>query len=209
MKKEWYTATEIAKLATKFALNNFPKTSRGVNKRAISGGWKKRTRTSGQGGGYEFHHSSLPIDMQEKLGFVKYDWVDETHEMVEKMYQHNCELEEYEYHVENFLKKAEEYDIEIIRDAALNDLINTGNAYGFTLENLSIEEKEIIDRFREVEIEDKAMLTKLILILMDANKEKIDLIKMMAKMPLYEISATMSFIKNLRKYIKQASSEVK
>lgn len=57
----WFKASDVA------GLPGLPSTKRGVNKAAVAGDWRKRP-ASGNGGGFEYHVGSLPIETRLALG---------------------------------------------------------------------------------------------------------------------------------------------
>lgn len=58
---EWFLATDLV------GLNGLPSTPQGINKKARSEKWQKREREGVQGGGFEYHISSLPPEAQQAL----------------------------------------------------------------------------------------------------------------------------------------------
>lgn len=60
--KEWFTPLELADLC----LASLPSTTQCVSKKAEKESWRSRNR-SGQGGGKEYHVSSLPLSAREEL----------------------------------------------------------------------------------------------------------------------------------------------
>lgn len=60
--KEWFSASELA------GLPGLPRDKSNINRRANKEGWKRRQKSGVKGVAYEFHISSLPLDIQEKLG---------------------------------------------------------------------------------------------------------------------------------------------
>lgn len=199
MKKEWYTATELAEFAIKEKLHNFPKTSRGVNKRALSENWEKHPRSSGQGGGFEFHYRSLPIDIQEKLGLVRYDyWVDPVQGAIDQMVIEEIKRQEQE-------KREIFEDLEKLhQEAILNSQLLYLQNLGFDADNLDKNERKIINHVRAIAIEDKENITKAILQL---TKEEISFLQTLRKMSKSEQLVAMSLIKAFRKNIKQIYSD--
>lgn len=61
--KEWFSANELTQY------EGLPNSPQGVNKKARTNNWLKRDRDGVQGGAVEYHYSSLPIKVQEQLGF--------------------------------------------------------------------------------------------------------------------------------------------
>lgn len=61
--KEWFAASEL------LSLNGLPRTEQGLNKKARSNNWIKRKKAGVQGRALEYHYSSLPMEVQESLGF--------------------------------------------------------------------------------------------------------------------------------------------
>ena len=202
MKKEWYTATELAELAIGMDLHNFPKTSRGVNKRALSENWEKRPRSSGQGGGFEFYYRSLPIDIQEKLGFVRYDyWVDQVQEAIDRMVIEEINRQEQE---KREILDEFEYLEKLYLEAIINSQLLHLQELGVDADNLDKNERKIIDYFRAIAIEDKENVTKAILQL---TQEEISFLQILRKMSKSEQKVAMSLIKTFRKNIKQIYSD--
>lgn len=62
-KKEWFSAEELRGIA------GLPTSSQGINKKARTKKWEKRSREGVQGGAVEYHYSSLPFEVQQALGF--------------------------------------------------------------------------------------------------------------------------------------------
>ncbi|MGX2947382.1 transposase domain-containing protein [Frederiksenia canicola] len=58
---EWFSAIDLV------GLNGLPSTPQGINKKARSEKWQKREREGVQGGGFEYHISSLPPEAQQAL----------------------------------------------------------------------------------------------------------------------------------------------
>lgn len=61
--KEWFSANELV------GLGGLPTTPQGVNKKARTQHWEKRSKNGVQGGAIEYHYSSLPEDVQQELSF--------------------------------------------------------------------------------------------------------------------------------------------
>ncbi|RZN56592.1 DNA-binding protein [Avibacterium paragallinarum] len=64
-KKEWYLPRDLAGIG---GLSPFPSN---VTRKARQEGWIKREAKGIKGGGFEFHYSSLPDNVQRALGFLK------------------------------------------------------------------------------------------------------------------------------------------
>ncbi|MGY6090279.1 DNA-binding protein [Avibacterium paragallinarum] len=64
-KKEWYLPKDLAGIG---GLSPFPSN---VTRKARQEGWIKREAKGIKGGGFEFHYSSLPDNVQRALGFLK------------------------------------------------------------------------------------------------------------------------------------------
>lgn len=62
-KKEWYSSNELV------GLDGMPSSPQGVNKKARTQGWDKRSKEGTQGRGIEYHYSSLPEATRKHLGF--------------------------------------------------------------------------------------------------------------------------------------------
>lgn len=65
IKKEWYLPKDLAGIG---GLSPFPSN---VTRKARQEGWIKREAKGIKGGGFEFHYSSLPDNVQRALGFLK------------------------------------------------------------------------------------------------------------------------------------------
>lgn len=61
--KEWFSASELTHY------EGLPNSPQGINKKARTNNWLKRERDGVQGGAVEYHYSSLPVTVQEQLGF--------------------------------------------------------------------------------------------------------------------------------------------
>ncbi|MGX2951272.1 helix-turn-helix domain-containing protein [Ursidibacter sp. B-7004-1] len=61
--KEWYSAKELE------GLNSLPKQATNITRKATKEGWEKRDVKGVKGGGFEYHYSSFPEDVQRALGF--------------------------------------------------------------------------------------------------------------------------------------------
>lgn len=62
--KEWFSANELV------GIGGLPSSPQGVNKKARTQEWTKRNREGVQGGAIEYHYSSLPLSVQQALGFL-------------------------------------------------------------------------------------------------------------------------------------------
>ncbi|TYB11857.1 DNA-binding protein [Aggregatibacter actinomycetemcomitans] len=60
---EWFTAEKIA------GIGELPKSASNVTRRATKEEWIKRQIRGKRGVAYEYHYSSLPLDVQRLLGF--------------------------------------------------------------------------------------------------------------------------------------------
>ena len=76
LRKQWYSAIELAVLR----LENFPRTERGVNRRARREGWRLKKaarnrplsrRKRGRGGGWVYHVQLFPMHVQEQLAVIE------------------------------------------------------------------------------------------------------------------------------------------
>lgn len=65
--QEWFSVSELLSEKSK----DLPSTDKGISKKAEREGWKKRQRTGVKGKTFEYHYSSLPISVQEELGFTQ------------------------------------------------------------------------------------------------------------------------------------------
>lgn len=63
--KEWYSAKELE------GLNGLPSRATNITRKAMNEGWQKRDVKGVKGGGFEYHYSSLPISVQQELGFAQ------------------------------------------------------------------------------------------------------------------------------------------
>ncbi|WP_025328931.1 helix-turn-helix domain-containing protein [Bibersteinia trehalosi] len=63
--KEWFSANELA------GIEGLPTSPQGINKKARTQEWKKKSRDGVQGGAVEYHYSSLPESVQKALGFAQ------------------------------------------------------------------------------------------------------------------------------------------
>lgn len=61
---EWFSSFQLA------GKGELPKTPQGINKIARLQNWKKRSKKGVQGRALEYHYSSLPFDVQEELGLI-------------------------------------------------------------------------------------------------------------------------------------------
>lgn len=61
MKKEWFSAKELVKIA------DLPTTPQAINQRARSEGWRTQRRLGVQGRAVEYHISSLPVEVSTAL----------------------------------------------------------------------------------------------------------------------------------------------
>lgn len=64
MEQEWFLAKELVGIA------GLPHSQQGIHKRARLQNWEKRTRLGIKGGTYEYHYSSLPLEVQAELGLI-------------------------------------------------------------------------------------------------------------------------------------------
>lgn len=62
---EWFSVTELLEKN----LEGWPKTDKGISKKADRDGWAKRQREGVKGKTFEYHYSSFPEHIQQQLGF--------------------------------------------------------------------------------------------------------------------------------------------
>ncbi|HEB5662994.1 TPA: helix-turn-helix transcriptional regulator, partial [Mannheimia haemolytica] len=65
IRKEWFTASEVA------GMGNLPEQPSNVTRRATKNNWLKRQIEGKRGVAFEYHYSSLPISVQQELGFAQ------------------------------------------------------------------------------------------------------------------------------------------
>lgn len=63
LEDQWYPSAQLIGIAS------LPETKRGINKRARSNNWKPKRRRRGRGGGWEYHISALPENVQAAILF--------------------------------------------------------------------------------------------------------------------------------------------
>lgn len=63
--KEWYSSKDLE------GLEGLPTRATNITRKAIKEGWEKREAKGIKGGGFEYHYTSLPDNVQEALGFNK------------------------------------------------------------------------------------------------------------------------------------------
>ncbi|TCJ95924.1 Mu DNA-binding protein [Volucribacter psittacicida] len=63
MKNEWFSAFELE------GLGKLPNKATNVTRKATKENWKKRQIQGKKGVAYEYHYTSLPLDVQQALGF--------------------------------------------------------------------------------------------------------------------------------------------
>ena len=63
IKQEWFTAFELE------GMGDLPNKATNITRRATKENWKKRQVQGKKGIAYEYHYSSLPLDVQRQLGF--------------------------------------------------------------------------------------------------------------------------------------------
>lgn len=68
--KEWFSANELV------GLRGLPATPQGINKKARTQHWEKRSKNGVQGRAIEYHYSSLPEDVQQALSIVGISEID-------------------------------------------------------------------------------------------------------------------------------------
>ncbi|MDP8171512.1 DNA-binding protein [Pasteurella skyensis] len=91
--KEWYSAKELE------GIDGLPNLATNITRKAKTEKWIKRERAV-QGGGYEYHYSSLPEETQKQLGFKPCKQLKASSsifETVKDMQICNGELKENEY----------------------------------------------------------------------------------------------------------------
>ena len=59
--QEWFSAKELE------GINGLPSLATNITRKALKEGWIKREKKGTQGGGFEFHYSSLPEKVQKSL----------------------------------------------------------------------------------------------------------------------------------------------
>ncbi|NYA27609.1 MULTISPECIES: helix-turn-helix domain-containing protein [Pasteurellaceae] len=63
IKQEWFTAFELE------GMGDLPNKATNITRRATKENWEKRQVQGKKGIAYEYHYSSLPLDVQRQLGF--------------------------------------------------------------------------------------------------------------------------------------------
>ena len=63
IKQEWFTAFELE------GMGDLPNKATNITRRATKENWEKRQVHGKKGIAYEYHYSSLPLDVQRQLGF--------------------------------------------------------------------------------------------------------------------------------------------
>ncbi|MDW0617334.1 helix-turn-helix transcriptional regulator [Mannheimia haemolytica] len=76
--KEWFSANDLLERK----VNGLPKSPQGINKKARTQNWTKRNKDGVQGGAVEYHYSSLPMSIQEELGFTQTTTIEEPRTLV-------------------------------------------------------------------------------------------------------------------------------
>lgn len=137
-RQEWFLAKELVGIA------GLPNSQQGIHKRARAQSWKKRTRLGIKGGSLEYHYSSLPIEVQQELGFVEVrSCIDD------QVYKSAQEL------LEGYKKDNQELLNQIELEKWENEQIVKLETFKmihpfFDLEDLTKQERVLLDSFRKL-----------------------------------------------------------